>query len=99
MNAIYTKIMGFLFGEAIANSDRIKIAVAGFVTGLIVNLTKGCSFCQTILTPEVVDLINKGIAGLVVTLIAALSKRDIAAPGQTIDPVTGAAPVPVAPKA
>lgn len=84
MNFIYTKLMTWILGEALAHSDRIKVAVAGFITTLVLNLAGSCAPCQAFLTPELVNKLSLSIAGLVVTLIAAISHRDVGAPGQVV---------------
>lgn len=96
MDFLYKKIMTWLFGAAIAHSDRIKVAVAGFLTTLVLNFLKGCAVCQPFLTPELMDWLNKAILTAVGLLIAALSHRDIAAPDESV--AGEAVDLPPAPK-
>lgn len=95
MNWLYTQVMSWLVGEALANSDRIKVTVAGIVTAVLVQVAGACPACAPFLTPEVKAWICNAIAGAVVTLVAALSHRDVAAPGQTVD--GAAVPLPLPP--
>ncbi len=97
MNTIYTKIMEFLIGKALANSDRIKVVVAGFVATALIQLGHSCGFCGGILTPEVTDWLSKAVAGAVVTLVLAITHRDVAAPGQTVGTDGSFPPPPVSP--
>lgn len=84
MNFIYTKIMGWILGEALANSDRIKVIVAGAISTLILNLAATCAACQPFLTPDLVNRLSMTIAGFVVTMVASLTHRDVAAPGEVV---------------
>lgn len=82
MNFIYTKVIGFFLGEALAHSDRIKVAIAGFLATAILQLSAACGFCQALLTPDLVDKLSMTIAGLVVTLIGGISARDTKTPAE-----------------
>lgn len=84
MNAIYTKIMSWLVGEALANSDRIRVALAGVIATLILQGLASCQVCATFLTPDKVQALSLTIAGTVVTLVLSLTHRDVAAPGETV---------------
>jgi len=97
MNWIYGKIMSWLVGEALANSDRIKIAVFGIVSTALVQIAAACPACGSFLTPDVKSWICNAIAGAVVTLILAITHRDIAAPGQTVPGAAVDAPLPPPP--
>ena len=84
MDWIYQKIVGFFLGEALANSDRVKVVIAGFIGKALLTVAAGCAVCAALLTPEIVSQLTNLIAGAVVTLVAALTHRDVAAPGQTV---------------
>jgi hypothetical protein len=102
MNKLYTKAMAFLVGDAAANSDRVKAGVISTVGIIAVQIAGACSACAMILTPAVVQNISIALGGMAVTLIAALSKRDIAVPGQSVPGAatlpTSAAPKPLSPE-
>ena len=84
MNFIYTYIMKFLVGEALANSDRMKVGVMSVVTIALTNLAGACTVCQALLTPAVVNAISVTVGGWALSMILALTKRDVAAPGQSV---------------
>lgn len=94
MNFIYTKIMNYLVGEALAKSDRIKVAVAGAISVVLTNLLGACQICQAILSPEVVNNISMTIAGTVVTLILSITHRDTLTPYETAAAGKAVAPMP-----
>jgi hypothetical protein len=98
MNFIYTQFMNFLFGQAVANSDRIKVAVMGVMGMALAWFAALCTPCKMIMTPELTTFICNWIGGLAVTVILGLTHRDIAAPGQTVPgAAVPAPPAPVAP--
>lgn len=84
MDWLYTKMMSWAFGQAIANSDRIKIGIYSALASAAAMLAPACSFCPAILTPEVLHYIAAGIVTLAIKLIHSLDHRDIAAPGETV---------------
>lgn len=84
MNWLYSKIMSWALGEAIANSDRVKIGVVTALTALAAQLIPVCGFCPAILTPALLDKIAAAIVVLGLKLIHSLDHRDIAAPGETV---------------
>lgn len=85
MDFLYKKVMEWLFGAAMANSDRVKSAVYGVITSALVLIAGRCQVCNAFLTPEVSNWIAGTIATLAVSIIAALSKRDIAAPNELVE--------------
>lgn len=103
MNTIYKMIMSWLLGDAMAHSDRIKTAVYGSIVSALVLVAGQCSVCNAILTPDVTKLIAGIIATCTVSIIAALSHRDVGAPGQWVpgaaqdDPAIPAAALPPPP--
>ncbi len=84
MHDLYVKFMIWAAGASLANSDRLKTVIAGFLVVGIAKLLAGCAICSTFLTPDVIDQLTKGIAGAVVLLVISLTHRDVAAPGQTV---------------
>ncbi len=85
MHDLYVRIMGWIAGEALANSDRLKVTIGGFLAAIALKALSGCSVCASILTPDVVNQLSAGIAVAVVSLVASLTKRDVAAPGQVVE--------------
>ncbi len=93
MNWLYTKIMAWLLGEAIANSDRIKLGLAGTISGVIsaafVLVIQRCTFCAEYLTPELAMKLAVMVAAAVwsvtLKLIHSLDHRDIAAPNEVVE--------------
>lgn len=94
MHDIYVKFMTWLAGEALANSDRLKTLIGGLLGAVLVKGLAGCAFCSTFITPDDATKLAMAIVGSALAMVASLTKRDVAAPGQT---VAGAAvPAPVA---
>ena len=90
MNYLYIKLMSWAVGEALANSDRVRVMALALVGIFFTRLLAACPQCSLILTPDVVNALTIALGGAAVTLVAALSHRDVGAPGQS---VPGAAPV------
>ena len=90
MNYLYTKLMSWAVGEALANSDRVRVMAVALCGILFTRILAACPQCSMILTPDVVQALTVALGGAAVTLVAALSHRDVGAPGQV---VPGAAPV------
>ena len=84
MNFIYTKIMKWLVGEALANSDRVRVAVGAAVTSLLTLIASQCAPCQALLTPEVTHWIVGVVGAAAVALIHSLGTRDVAAPNEIV---------------
>ncbi len=84
MDWIYKKVMSWAFGEAIAHSDRIKIAIYSGLVSISALLAPACSFCPSILTPQVMQAIAGGIVALGIKLIHSLDHRDIAGPNEVV---------------
>lgn len=84
MNFIYTKMMTWALGEALAHSDRVKSAVYGAVLSGLALVAGQCSVCNAFITPEVSHWLAGTIAGLAVAIIGGLSHRDVAAPGEFV---------------
>ena len=90
MNYIYTKLMSFAIGEALGNSDRVRVMAVSLAGIIFTHILAACAVCNQILTPDVVRDLTIAIGGFAVTMVASLSHRDVGAPGQE---VPGAAPV------
>ncbi len=84
MHDLYVKIVGWFLGRALANSDRLKVVVAGFIAKGLLTALAGCSVCALVLTPDLVQQLSMSIAGAVLVLVASLTSRDVAAPGQVV---------------
>ncbi len=84
LHNIYIKLMAAVFGDAAATSDRVQAIVKGFLGIVFVEIGAGCSFCNAFLTPALADKLALVIGAGAVTLVASLTKRDIAAPGTVV---------------
>lgn len=95
METIYKKILTWALGEAMANSDRVKVAIGSVVGVLLVKLLAYCPACSSFLTPENQTALTQVIEGAGALLIAAFSHRDIGAPGQSVPGAAAGTPTSV----
>ena len=95
MDWFYKKIMAWAVGEALANSDRVKLAIYTGLGSLLALATPACPFCPALFTPAVMQTVAAGIVALGIKLIHSLDTRDVATPGEI---VAGAA-IPIGPPA
>ncbi len=84
MDWLYKKVMSWAFGQAIAHSDRVKIAVYSGLVSAAAMLAPACPFCPSILTPDVLHAIAGGVVALGIKLIHSLDHRDIAGPDEVV---------------
>lgn len=84
MNWFYTKVMSWLFGQAIANSDRVRVAIASALSAGFLLIISKCAFCSAILTPELADKLAIAIVTLGLKMMHSLDSRDIAAPDEVV---------------
>lgn len=93
MNTLYTKLMTWLIGEALANSDRMRVMAMGLAGVVFTRILGACPSCNMILTPDVVNAVTAAIGIAAVGMVGSLTHRDVGAAGET---VPGAAVRPVA---
>ncbi len=84
MDFIYKKLMTWAFSEAMAHSDRARVAVMGVATSVLTLIAAQCSPCQALLTPEVTHWIVGVIGTATVTVINSLGHRDVAGPNEIV---------------
>lgn len=91
MHDLYVKFMTSLAGAALAHSDRLKTIIGGLASIILVHVLAGCAVCATVLTPDAVNQLSAAIGMGALALVASLTHRDVAAPGETVE--GAAAPV------